>query len=437
VTATPQRAATVVRGVVTAVRSDQVTFIAASLAYYAFVSLLPLLLLAVAAASVFGGQELADAVAVQVSAALGEQAGTLVVDALTSSAGRGGATVASVGVLLWSGLKLFRGLDVAFATVYRVPQPAGLLRQVLDGLTALGAVVVGVALTVVVGAVIARFEAALPSVPLVNVVGTLVLVLSLTVSLFPLYYVLPDRPVRVSEALPGALLAAVGWTALQVGFRVYAANAATYQAYGVLGGALLLVTWLYVGGLILLVGAVLNAVLAGVVDADEPVAPGPPALGDRETGELSPMREQEGVMSEPPGEGPDADREADDHRDRGREELEAELERLRQELREFEDDVEQRTLHRDEVESELKRYVRSRLRRGKARGWGPYLVLLYGTAMTLGAFVYLSDGFAVFAMIVIWLSTLGLYVLFVLVGLGLNAAGVPGRLADRVRNLRR
>jgi len=149
------------------------------------------------------------------------------------------------------------------------------------------------------------------------------------------------------------------------------------------------------------------------------------------------MREQEGVMSEPPGEGPDADREADDHRDRGREELEAELERLRQELREFEDDVEQRTLHRDEVESELKRYVRSRLRRGKARGWGPYLVLLYGTAMTLGAFVYLSDGFAVFAMIVIWLSTLGLYVLFVLVGLGLNAAGVPGRLADRVRNLRR
>ena len=421
-----------------AVRSDQVTFIAASLAYYAFVSLLPLLLLAVAAASLFGGQELADAVAVQVSATLGEQAGALVVDALTSSAGRGGATVISLLVLLWSGLKLFRGLDVAFATVYRVPQPGGLLRQLLDGLTALVAVTVGVVLTVVVGAAIARVESVLPFVPLVNVVGTLVLVLSLTLSLFPLYYVLPDEPVRAREALPGALFAAVGWTALQTGFRVYAANAATYQAYGVLGGALLLVTWLYFGGLILLIGGVLNAVLAGVIPPDEGVLPGPAAAapGDRETGELSPMREQEGVMSEPPGDVADSDREEDGHRDRGREELEAELERLRQELREFEDDVEQRTLHRDEVESELKGYVRSRLRRGKARGWGPYLVLLYGTAMTLGAFAYLSDGFAVFAMIVIWLSTLGLYVLFVLVGIGLNAADVPGRLLDRARKFR-
>jgi hypothetical protein len=346
-------------------------------------------------------------------------------------------------VLLWSGLKLFRGLDVAFATVYRLPQPGGLLQQVLDGLTALAAVTVGVALTVVVGAAIARFEAVFEGVPLVDVAGTLVLVLSLTLSLFPLYYVLPDQPVGVREALPGALFAAVGWTALQTGFRVYAANAGSFQAYGVLGGALLLVTWLYFGGLILLIGGVLNAVLAGVIDPDEGVDPdlaAGTAPSDRETGELSPMREHDSVMSEQPGDGPSErqpDGERDSGRDRDREELEAELEELRQQLRAFEDDVEDRTVHRDEIEGELKQYVRSRLRRGKARGWGPYLVLLYGTAMTLGAFVYLSDGFAVFAMIVIWLSTLGLYVLFVLVGLGLNAAGVPGRLVDRVRQFRR
>jgi YihY family inner membrane protein len=435
--------------VVAAVRSDQVTFIAASLAYYAFVSLLPLLLLAVAAASLFGGPELADAVAARVSAALGEQAGALVVDALTSSAGRSGATAVGLAVLLWSGLKLFRGLDVAFATVYRLPGPGSLLEQVRDGLTALGAVGVGVGVTVVVGAAIARFESVLGAVPLVNAVGTLVLVFSLTLALFPLYYVVPDQPVGVREALPGALFAAVGWTALQTGFRVYAANAGSFQAYGVLGGALLLVTWLYFGGLILLIGGVLNAVLAGVIDPDEGVDPLPdanpnagtaPAPADRETGELSPMREHDSLMSDSPGDGP-GDRQPDGDRDRGRErdreELEAELEELRQQLRAFEDDVEDRTVHRDEIEGELKRYVRSRLRRGKARGWGPYLVLLYGTAMTLGAFFYLSGGWAVLAMIVVWLSTLGLYVLFVLVGLGLNAAGVPGRLVDRVRRFRR
>jgi hypothetical protein len=209
------------------------------------------------------------------------------------------------------------------------------------------------------------------------------------------------------------------------------------------------VTWLYFGGLILLIGGVLNAVLAGVIDPDEGVDPLPdanpnagtaPAPADRETGELSPMREHDSLMSDSPGDGP-GDRQPDGDRDRGRErdreELEAELEELRQQLRAFEDDVEDRTVHRDEIEGELKRYVRSRLRRGKARGWGPYLVLLYGTAMTLGAFFYLSGGWAVLAMIVVWLSTLGLYVLFVLVGLGLNAAGVPGRLVDRVRRFRR
>ena len=110
--------------------------------------------------------------------------------------------------------------------------------------------------------------------------------------------------------------------------------------------------------------------------------------------------------------------------------LNSELAELRKQLDEFEDDVESRTVDRDSVESDLKRYVRRRVRRGHARGWGPYLVLLYGTGMTIGAFVYLNGGWAVAAMLVIWLSTLGLYVLMLLVGVGLNVLGVPGRLRN-------
>jgi Flp pilus assembly protein TadB len=112
------------------------------------------------------------------------------------------------------------------------------------------------------------------------------------------------------------------------------------------------------------------------------------------------------------------------------------LAQLRSELERFEEEVEDRTVHRDELEAELKQYVRRRTRRGHARGWGPYLVLLYGTVMTLGAFYFLSGGWAVLAMLVVWLSTLGLYTLMVLVGVGLTAAGVPGRVAERLRDLR-
>jgi len=112
---------------------------------------------------------------------------------------------------------------------------------------------------------------------------------------------------------------------------------------------------------------------------------------------------------------------------------------LREELAEFEDDVQSRTVDRDEMRGDLKRYVRRKLRRGHARGWGPYVVLLYGTVMTLGLLYtprLQGDGWVVLAMIIIWLSTLGLYVLFVIFGLTFSVLGIPGRLRDRVQEWR-
>jgi hypothetical protein len=119
-------------------------------------------------------------------------------------------------------------------------------------------------------------------------------------------------------------------------------------------------------------------------------------------------------------------------------EMEARIEELRADLDAFESDVRDRTVEKPTLESELKRYVRRRVRRGKARGWGPYLVLLYGTVMTLGAFYFLGDSpaYAILAMLVLFLSTLGLYTLFILVGLSLDALTVPGRAVDAVRERR-
>lgn len=115
-------------------------------------------------------------------------------------------------------------------------------------------------------------------------------------------------------------------------------------------------------------------------------------------------------------------------------ELREELEELYDELDRFKARVDDQTVHRDEIERDLKRYIRARLRRGKARGWGPYLVLLYGTAMTLGAFYFLTGGWAILAMFVIWLSTLGLYVFMLMIGATIGMVGVPGRLRDRFQS---
>ena len=411
------RAVTVTRGVVNGAQSDRITFIAASLAYYALISLLPLLLLALATAAAFGDAGTVEALVDGASGALGEQAGTLVRDGLAGAAGAGGATVLGLAILLWSGLKLFRGLDVAFSAVYARPGPESLLDQLRNGTVALGAVVAGVAATVLVGALVAGIGVgeSVRRFDLLGIVGTVGLVAGLIATFLPLYYVLPGGKVAVREALPGAVFAAVGWTLLQTGFRAYAGTAGSYETYGALGGVLLLVTFLYVGALLLLLGVVLNAVLAGRAAADtglaEPANPTP-----------EPTAALNRTMTQ--------DR-PDDLSD---EELREELERLYDELDRFEARIDDRTVHREEIESDLKRYVRRQVRRGKARGWGPYLVLLYGTAMTLGAFFYLSGGWAILAMLVVWLSTLGLYALMLLVGTTATLVGVPGRLKDRLES---
>jgi membrane protein len=117
--------------------------------------------------------------------------------------------------------------------------------------------------------------------------------------------------------------------------------------------------------------------------------------------------------------------------------LDDRLDDLRAEFDAFEADIDDRTVEKPAVKADLKRYVRRRLRRGHARGWGPYLVLLYGTVMTLGAFYWLSnDWVAMLAMLIIFLSTLGLYTLFVIVGVGFNLLGAPGKALDFVRERR-
>jgi len=429
------RSVDILRGVIRGVQSDRITFIAASLSYYAFISLIPLLLLALVIANVVGGDAFQQSILDLAESQLGGETGKTVTDAVTSQEGQAGASAVAVLTLTWSSLKLFRGMDVGFSIAYRSPLPQGIAGQLKRGFITLLAVGGGIVFTVAVGTLIAlaQFDVVVADVSLIGLVGTLALLLGLTVTFLPLYYFLPNADMAVRDALPGAAFAAVGWTALQTGFRLYTQLSSGYEAYGVLAGALLLLTFLYFGGLIVLTGVVLNAVLAGRVSTDEDFDADESQSTDTTRSLMA--DETHDTTSQDPAE-PDDDRAPLD--EMAEDDLESEVRRLRREVRSFEDRIEERTVHRDELESDLRKYVRQRVRRGKARGWGPYLVLLYGTVMTLGAFFFLQDAAwaAVLAMVVVWLSTLGLYVVFVVLGFTFGALGLPGKLLDRVRSFR-
>ena len=198
----------------------------------------------------------------------------------------------------------------------------------------------------------------------------------------------------------------------------------------------LLVTWLYLGAVVLMLGAVVNTVRSGYAEPrDRQVQH--PRRGQLRSSRL--MTDEDEPAADAGTGTADEELTADDfdaNESDTRGDLEAEVERLREEIESFEDEVEDRTVHRDDIEGDLKRYVRKRVRRGHARGWGPYLVLLYGTAMTIGAFYLLQEVWAVLAMIVVWLSTLGLYALMVLVGAGLSLLEAPGRVRDAIGSWR-
>ncbi|WP_415379756.1 YihY/virulence factor BrkB family protein [Halosimplex sp. TS25] len=250
-------AVAVVKGVVALVQEREVTFLAAGIAYYAFVSLIPSLMLLLVVASAIGGEDLAAQVVAATGDALSPVGRDLVRTTLVDASGRAPATVVSLPLLAWSTLKVFRGLDVAFSRIYGTEAAASLVGRVRDAVVALGAVGIGLAALVVVGTLVSY-----SGVAFVGLLGTVALVVVLTVVFYPLFYVFPDTDGTAREAAPGTVFAAVGWTLLGTAFRVYAGMAGQFDVYGVFGVVLLLVTWYYAGSIVVLVGAALNAVLA-------------------------------------------------------------------------------------------------------------------------------------------------------------------------------
>lgn len=245
------------REVIALARDRNLTSLAAGIAYYAFVSIIPMLLLVVALASFFGEWSLATYLIERLGESISPAGQERISELLTSTAGRGPASVVGVLTLVWSALKLFRGLDRAFEEIYFDGGDISLPEQFRDAVIVFVAVGAAVALVVGVAVALARLQLDIPFlVPL----GAVALVAVLIVVFLPVYSLLPPVDVSLREALPGAVLAAVGWVVLQIGFRIYTRYAGRYAAYGLIGSALLFVTWLYFASIVVLLGAAVNAV---------------------------------------------------------------------------------------------------------------------------------------------------------------------------------
>jgi membrane protein len=75
-----------------------------------------------------------------------------------------------------------------------------------------------------------------------------------------IYYFAPDAEQEWAWITPGSVLAATLWLLGSLVFRVYVQNFTNYEAtYGAIGGMALLLLWFYLSGLVIVIGAEMNA----------------------------------------------------------------------------------------------------------------------------------------------------------------------------------
>lgn len=232
--------------------------IAAGVAYYAFLALVPLL----AAAILTYGLVVDAATIAEHGAVLAHRlpgaAGDFVTQQLREVAASRTGTH-GIGLLLALAVALFSARAAAGALIaaldiaFDVDEDRGFIASNLLALgTTLGAVLalgVVAGVTTLASTVLARSIGAAASFLLVGLAGF--------AAAYVAYRVLPQRPmVTVGAACRGAAVFAIGWLAATAGFGVYATNLGSYNAtYGSLGAVIVFLTWLWLSAWLLLFGA--------------------------------------------------------------------------------------------------------------------------------------------------------------------------------------
>jgi membrane protein len=235
--------------------------LAATIAYYGFFSVFPLLMvLASIAGIVLRGRPDLQAQLLDSALAQFPVVGTEIRRNVGAIDGSGLALAIGIALALWAGLGAVRAAQVAMDTVWDVPRKArrGTPASIATALLML--VVLGV--FILAGALLAGVSAGASGA--LGVVAGLGASSLANVTVFAVAYrVLTAADLGWRDVAPGAVLAGIGWTALLAAGSLIVGNrvASSSDVYGSFALVIGLLTWIYLGAQLMLLGAELNAVL--------------------------------------------------------------------------------------------------------------------------------------------------------------------------------
>lgn len=261
----------VLRSVRIETQHDNVTIVAAGIAFFAMLAALPALVIAVSLYGLFTDLSEAER---QIDAVLKVFPGSAaeIIDTQMRTIADASHTNLSFGFVLslllfvWTVSNATRALVRGVKIAYDQEEE----RSILEGrAVALGVTVAAIVSTVIALAIIAAVPAWLqrfdPTDAIVTF-GNLRWVLigaGFTLMTGLLYrFAPPKRPSGWRSIVPGAIFATVMWTVTSIGFSVYVSSFGRYnETYGALGAAVVLLLWFWFTFLAILVGAELNEAL--------------------------------------------------------------------------------------------------------------------------------------------------------------------------------
>lgn len=256
--------------------SDDAPRLAASLAYYALLSLAPLVVLAIALAGLQFGEEAARGqIAKEVATVVGPEAGQAIQSIVANARTPGSGTVSTVigiFVLLFGASGAFGELQTALDTIWGVkPKPGrGILGVIKDRGFSL-AMVLCVAFLLMVSLVLSAalsaagrfFQASLPGGETLWQAANLLISIAVTTLLFGLMLkVIPDARIDWRDVWIGALATSLLFTLGKTLLALYIGKFGATSAFGAAGSLVALIIWVYYSSQVLFLGAEFTKVYA-------------------------------------------------------------------------------------------------------------------------------------------------------------------------------
>jgi membrane protein len=251
------------RALVTKFFADRGTHLAAMVAYFALLSFVPLIFIALALLGLVHRADASDFLVKELSRAFPSTSVQSILT-LLHRVQDNAATLGIVGAiaLLWSALSLFSALESAFNIVYGRANRSFLRGKGLAAVLMVATITM-LFVSLLIGAVgveVLKHYAPgfVANAVVAYTVSIVVSMIGVFVFLVGVYWLLPTADVSLHDALPGALLAAV---VLEASFQVlpiFVRIAGISPTLRVLGGPVILLIWLYVMANVIVFGAELN-----------------------------------------------------------------------------------------------------------------------------------------------------------------------------------